>query len=406
MFGNLLNFYHKCFLCTLSFCLIYFLFLINLKVDAKNDKNHVKLMSNTEMFGNSGSLKDSSSLRNYSNGENIPATKMDLLPGSPRRISENVVAVRTLVSVENSDNTTSSNISTEVSATNITMFQHTVDYAILINNQRICDIFSSRILVLCLIHSTAEDIDRRKAIRHTWAELALNNTGEIRYAFVFGFAQTEQDNLDILEESKIHNDILQLNFQESYKNLTIKTMLSLKWTIKFCPRTKFVMKLDDDVWVDTPWLMRHIEGLELTHRIMYGSCFPETQQFKVIRDPLSKFYTSFEEYSDFAYPSYCAGYAYFCTLNVARDIVSASANIKYLPWEDVYVGLCLKSLGYGLKKIREIFDFRRKAQEKHPWCLFRSRSMILHHVSVLHMYTLSRRICPEMFSDAPYLLNN
>ena len=37
-------------------------------------------------------------------------------------------------------------------------------------------------------------------------------------------------------------------------NLTLKSVMGLKWSAIFCPQAKFVLKTDDDIFVNVPLL--------------------------------------------------------------------------------------------------------------------------------------------------------
>ena len=52
-------------------------------------------------------------------------------------------------------------------------------------------------------------------------------------------------------ESETHGDILQERFEDSYRNLTIKTMLFLKWYNQKCSHIPYLLKADDDVFLNT-----------------------------------------------------------------------------------------------------------------------------------------------------------
>ena len=56
----------------------------------------------------------------------------------------------------------------------------------------------------------------------------------------------------IVEENERHRDIIQGSFLDSYGNLTLKTRMALKWTVEDCPSAKYVMKTDDDMWINVP----------------------------------------------------------------------------------------------------------------------------------------------------------
>ena len=43
-------------------------------------------------------------------------------------------------------------------------------------------------------------------------------------------------------------------FQDIYYNLTLKTVMGLKWSSIYCSQVKYVMKTDDDIFVNVPLL--------------------------------------------------------------------------------------------------------------------------------------------------------
>ena len=52
-------------------------------------------------------------------------------------------------------------------------------------------------------------------------------------------------------EAEEHNDLVVEDFQESYKNLTVKTTYLLKWlNSSNCSKARFIFKVDDDVHVN------------------------------------------------------------------------------------------------------------------------------------------------------------
>ena len=54
----------------------------------------------------------------------------------------------------------------------------------------------------------------------------------------------------VKEERDKYNDIVQGNFHDSYRNLTYKNMFGLLWVSNFCEQAEFVIKTDDDMYVD------------------------------------------------------------------------------------------------------------------------------------------------------------
>ncbi|NXR77274.1 B3GT4 galactosyltransferase, partial [Pycnonotus jocosus] len=57
---------------------------------------------------------------------------------------------------------------------------------------------------------------------------------------------------EVVAESRQHGDILQGHFGDSYANLTVKTLLLLRWARACCEAAPFLLKADDDVFVNVP----------------------------------------------------------------------------------------------------------------------------------------------------------
>ncbi|NWI62714.1 B3GT4 galactosyltransferase, partial [Todus mexicanus] len=65
--------------------------------------------------------------------------------------------------------------------------------------------------------------------------------------------------LEALEaEGRLRGDLIVGSFADTYGNLTLKTLLLLRWAAARCPRAPFVLKADDDVYVNLPALASHL----------------------------------------------------------------------------------------------------------------------------------------------------
>ncbi|NWH83007.1 B3GT4 galactosyltransferase, partial [Piaya cayana] len=62
-------------------------------------------------------------------------------------------------------------------------------------------------------------------------------------------------------EAERHGDLLQGAFADAYANLTRKTLLLLGWAAARCARAPFVLKADDDVFVNLPALTGYLAAL-------------------------------------------------------------------------------------------------------------------------------------------------
>ena len=178
----------------------------------------------------------------------------------------------------------------------------------------------------------------RLAIRQTWAN--ISHFPNLRVVFMLGTVQSANDTIkkSIQNEVAMYNDIVQEDFIESYKNLTIKTFMGMKWVSQYCSHAKFVLKVDDDVIVNTKQLLDYLRNLDKNQHANTFIC-SKKDPTPVIRNTSSKWYVSRSEYKLDFYPVYCSGMAYIMTVNFARSLFNASQYMQQLFLEDTTVGI-------------------------------------------------------------------
>ena len=52
------------------------------------------------------------------------------------------------------------------------------------------------------------------------------------------------------EESRRHGDLVQGDFLDTYHNLSYKAVMGSLWVAEFCGQAEFVVKIDDDCFLD------------------------------------------------------------------------------------------------------------------------------------------------------------
>ncbi|CAG5103142.1 Oidioi.mRNA.OKI2018_I69.chr1.g636.t1.cds [Oikopleura dioica] len=67
------------------------------------------------------------------------------------------------------------------------------------------------------------------------------------------------ENHEILEELKLHDDILYGEFKENYWNLTVKEQMFFSWTTQNAPNVKFVYRGDDDTFLNPLKILEFFE---------------------------------------------------------------------------------------------------------------------------------------------------
>ncbi len=142
----------------------------------------------------------------------------------------------------------------------------------------------------------------------------------------------------VKEEQRIHGDVVQEDFLDTYRNLTLKTIMGLRWTSLYCSNAKFVLKIDDDVILNTKNFIEYLE-LERNQNLTKMFLCNLFYDAPVIRDPSSKWFVTYEEYQSEHWGKYCEGPAYLMTGDLVEPLFNMSFQVRKLHLEDVYVGM-------------------------------------------------------------------
>lgn len=195
---------------------------------------------------------------------------------------------------------------------------------------------SDELFLLVYVHSAPINYKKRLTIRQTWAN--GQQFKDLKLVFMIGDSKSQQIN-DLLKlEHSIYGDIVQEDFVDTYRNLTHKAVMALKWISKCCNRAKYVLKVDDDLIVNTFYLERHLRSLQAKNLNNQRSimCFVY-KRMRVIRNKRSKWYLSKEEFKDDRFQTYCSGSAFVLTGDLIRPMYEASSEVKFFWIDDYYV---------------------------------------------------------------------
>jgi beta-1,3-galactosyltransferase 2 len=224
------------------------------------------------------------------------------------------------------------------------------DISFIVNpGERICA--RDQLLIAAFIPSAVDNNEKRLALRQTWAR----RQEKIRFVFVLGISFNNSIlNSKIIEESNQYGDIVQGDFLDTYQNLTLKTIFGLKWMSLYCQSARFLMKVDDDIVVNTYLLLNYFQSNLPTQATMFGRVYDKAYPF---RNKDYKWYVSYEEYAGDFYPTFCAGKAYLMTNDLTSKMVESTKFVKPFIFEDVYVGMLAEYLKISFKKIAEFMFF-------------------------------------------------
>ncbi|KAL3864848.1 hypothetical protein ACJMK2_006498 [Sinanodonta woodiana] len=252
-----------------------------------------------------------------------------------------------------------------------------------IGNDAVCKLYRDfqEIDLIIFIFTTHQRQKERDAIRKTWLNYSNKNTANIRYLFLLGEVPDRNLRKLVEIESAIHTDILKGDFVDTYQNLTYKTMMAFQLAITKCSHAKFLLKTDDDMWVNIPGLLKILQRENTTLQTAVGGACHRVAY--PIRNPASKWYASFQSYPNESYPGYCSGTGYVTSINVARAVFEISKHVPFFHLEDVYVAICISKLGYNLHPIAGFNSVRPPLDP----CVYKGDNLITSHEVSSEMLT-------------------
>ena len=198
-----------------------------------------------------------------------------------------------------------------------------------------------RLQLMILVKSAVHYYQLRVVIRNTWGKRLRESTQNIQYAFLLGYMPDIQRIVDI--EQQIYNDIIQENFDDTYRNNTYKTIMGFNWIVEYCNHAEFVLFLDDDMYLNMNMLIEYMNVLEAsnTRNILSGILSHDSAP---LRNTGSRHFVSLSDYTYDVYPDFLAGSFILASIDVVKMFQSAFPYVKHLPIDDAYLGIVAKKL--------------------------------------------------------------
>ena len=114
---------------------------------------------------------------------------------------------------------------------------------------------------------------------------------------------------------------LQESFIDTYANLTVKSLFLLKWFNTHCDKTQYVMKTDDDMYINLDKLYATVQSNKRPNLLM-GSLICNAIP---IKDPYNKWYVPHYMFAGKRYPNYLSGththrHTIICSFSVTKQL--------------------------------------------------------------------------------------
>lgn len=134
---------------------------------------------------------------------------------------------------------------------------------------------SDALQVFIVVISAPGYFDKRRIIRQTWGRHL--DPLKVRTGFLVGKTSIGTIQRKIEVESHVYNDIIQADFIDVYDSLPLKTVAYLNWINSFCSRVPFIVKCDDDVYINVHNLATTLHTLPPNTPAIYGGYNPIEQ---------------------------------------------------------------------------------------------------------------------------------
>ena len=276
------------------------------------------------------------------------------------------------------------------------------DKASVINLQQISKCRNTTIIFLVTSHSSNKA--RRAAIRNNWGYSEIFRIFKDKYGldyqvyFSVGLADNHEASVDIKKEAESYRDILIIDRNEDFYDLTRRVMAGFEWAVQQCT-FQYLFKMDDDIFINIPNVMKLLTNgtISKNKNTLYAGDM--NIQAPVNRNPKSKYSVTYKEWPTEIYPPYCSGGGFI----ISRDIIKQI--IPHFDWEDpfkiddVYVGILIQrarieNMYFYVPEDDDMFWFYSNTSV----CEYRTKSLVYHKVG---NNTCMRQLTTKAYADIP-----
>lgn len=248
----------------------------------------------------------------------------------------------------------------------------------------------SFLVIGALAAPTPRSLQARNTLRKTWFNFPnLKKTVTIRFLLAMNEHKKVPENL--IEEADTNGDMIFLPTMEHYDNLAEKVRQFFLWSADNCAGMTYVLKTDDDSFVDVPKMIARLEGLP-RNKVFFG--FPMGgMPARENGQPKSDNVWNLPEW-----PPYMSGAGYVLSADLIELLAYPRVPMQLVKAEDVSTGLRL--MPYEHQTISAERDFA-------PWGHCQDESILIHYQrdeALLHRRfdraVKGQSICGKRFDDS------
>ena len=96
--------------------------------------------------------------------------------------------------------------------------------------------------LIIYVHTALAHLSRRQAVRYTWGNVTrwstVNDPVTLRFVLGRPYKRMRHQQRALASEQAEHGDLVQLDFVDSYRNMTLKAVGALQWLNEFCQNAR------------------------------------------------------------------------------------------------------------------------------------------------------------------------
>lgn len=204
---------------------------------------------------------------------------------------------------------------------------------------------SSGRTAVIIVLSARNNFNHRNLVRQTYGSVKYaNNVQILAVVFILANSATpanDDANVKKLQaENEQFGDIIMGDFIDSYRNLTLKTIMAFEWLTEHCRQAQIVVKTDDDVVVNIFELTKQLHALSPADMVSSNIWGWIHKDEETVKNVTSRFYAAFVDYPSGKFPDHCGGVGYITPFRVVErilDDISSSYPRRVSTHEDVFI---------------------------------------------------------------------
>ncbi|XP_071540389.1 lactosylceramide 1,3-N-acetyl-beta-D-glucosaminyltransferase-like [Panulirus ornatus] len=215
-----------------------------------------------------------------------------------------------------------------------TLFSDVYRPQFLVENHGLC---SSESKVFVFINTRVNNSVARRAIRENYLKDFVDYG--IPYGFLISSPEGKLAMQAITEENDKFKDLIVLDSKEMYDHLTLKTAHLLHWASHNCPDASYIVKLDDDVYVNVARLLQVLDtprdhtilGKVCTNCVPLRGSSGGHHGLRLFSNTVTRRHMPLTRF-----PPFLMGPSYVITADVITLLLEAAQAMTYFSYEDVF----------------------------------------------------------------------